>query len=176
MENHQSGFSFKIMSLGFKLRDLVKPRGKVLQEVGIEPGFQVLDFGCGPGGYILPLEKLIGESGKIFALDVNPAAILAVKSLALKHKLENITTIMSDNATELPDGSVDIVLLFDVLHHLKTLDAVLKELHRVLKPEGILSVTDHHLEKEDITSRISEKGLFRLSRLNKVHNFSKVIS
>lgn len=176
MEKPQSGLSFKIMSLGFKLRDLVKPRGNVLQEVGIQTGFQVLDFGCGPGGYILPLEKLVGESGKIYALDMNPAAILAVKSLALKYKLGNINTILSGDATGLPDGSMDVVLLYDVLHHLKAPDAVLAELHRVLKPEGILSVTDHHLKDEDITSRISEKGLFRLSRLNKVHNFSKVIS
>jgi ubiquinone/menaquinone biosynthesis C-methylase UbiE len=174
IKESQSGLGFKMMSLMFRLRDLVKPRGDVLQEVGIQPGFQVLDFGCGPGGYILPLARLIGPSGKIYALDINPAALLAVKSLAVKHKMGNLATILSDGATGLPDGSVDTVLLYDVLHHLKNPDAVLAELHRILKPEGTLSVSDHHLTEEDITSRISGKGLFRLSRKGKVYNFSRV--
>jgi 2-polyprenyl-3-methyl-5-hydroxy-6-metoxy-1,4-benzoquinol methylase len=55
MQKKQSGFGFKAMSLMFKFRDFFKPRGKILEEVGIRPGFKVLDFGCGPGGYILPV-------------------------------------------------------------------------------------------------------------------------
>jgi len=50
-----SGLSFKLMSLGFKVRDLLRPRSDVLKEAGIESGFSVLDFGCGPGSYIAPL-------------------------------------------------------------------------------------------------------------------------
>jgi len=173
MERPQSGFSFKLMSFQFKLRDFFRPRGKILKEVGIQPGFQVLDFGCGPGGYILPVAKLIGASGKIYALDVNPAAILTVKSLAARHKL-NVETVLSDGATGLPDGSIDVALLYDVLHHLKNPGAVLAELRRVLKPDGILSVSDHHLEEQDIISRITGAGLFRLSRKGKLYNFSAV--
>jgi ubiquinone/menaquinone biosynthesis C-methylase UbiE len=174
MEKPQSGLSFKVMSLVFKLRDLVRPRGNVLKEVGIKPGFQVLDFGCGPGGYILPLAQLVGESGKIFALDMNPAAILTVKSLAASHKLTNVQTILSDGATSLPDASIDVALLYDVLHHLKSPNDVLTELRRVLKHDGILSVSDHHLDEKEITSKISGAGLFRLSRKSKVFNFSRV--
>jgi ubiquinone/menaquinone biosynthesis C-methylase UbiE len=143
VEKPPCGFDFCVMSLGFKIRDIVRPRGNILKEVGIRPGFMVLDFGCGPGGYILPLEKLVGSSGKIYALDMNPDALRAVQSLAEKHKITNIENIRSDMATGLPDGSVDVVLLYDVLHHLKNLDAVLAELHRVLKPDGNLSVSDH---------------------------------
>jgi ubiquinone/menaquinone biosynthesis C-methylase UbiE len=174
MEKPQSGFSFKLMSLMFKLRDLIRPRGNILKEVGIKPGFQVLDFGCGPGGYILPLAKLTGPSGKIYALDINPAAILTVKSLAARHKLVNVQTILSDGATGLPDSSVDVALLYDVLHHLPKRDEVLVELHRVLKPDGILSVSDHHLTGKEINTRITVTGLFRLSREGKVFNFSRV--
>lgn len=163
-----------MMSFSFKLRDLIKPRGNIIKEVGIQPRFQVLDFGCGPGGYILPVAKLVGATGKIFALDVNPAAILAVKSLAMKHKLTNVETILSDSATGLPGASVNIVLLYDVLHHLKNLDNILAELRRILKPDGILSVSDHHLEEEDVTSKITSTGLFRLSRKGKTFNFSAV--
>jgi len=110
-EKPQSSLSFKIMSLQFKLRDLINPRQVILKEAGIKPGFQVLDFGCGPGGYILPLATLTGPSGKIYALDINPNAIQAVKSLASKHQLTNVATILSDSATGLPDRSMDVILL-----------------------------------------------------------------
>jgi ubiquinone/menaquinone biosynthesis C-methylase UbiE len=174
MEKPQSGSSFKLMSLMFKLRDVIRPRGNILKEVGIKPGFQVLDYGCGPGGYILPLAKLTGATGKIYALDMNPAAILTVKSLAADHKLANVQTILSESATGLPDGSIDIALLYDVLHHLKSPDNVLAEIHRILKPDGILSVSDHHMDEKDITFKISGMGLFRLSKKGKVFNFSWV--
>jgi ubiquinone/menaquinone biosynthesis C-methylase UbiE len=158
----------------FNLRDLIRPRGNVLKEVGIKPGFQVLDFGCGPGGYILPLAKFAGASGKIYALDINPAAILTVKSLAARHKLTNVQTVLSDGATGLPDTSIDVALLYDILHQLKKPDEVLAELHRVLKPDGFLSVSDHHMKKKDITSKVSGTGLFRLSRKGKVLYFSGI--
>jgi ubiquinone/menaquinone biosynthesis C-methylase UbiE len=173
MEKPQSGFGFKFMAFQFKLRDLIRPRGKILKEVGIRPGFHVLDFGSGPGGYILPTAKLIGEQGKIYALDINPAAVLAVKALAARNKL-NVESILSDGATGLADASIDVVLLYDVLHHLKNKDAVLAELRRVLKPDGVLSVSDHHLLEDDIISRITGAGLFRLTRKGKVYNFTPV--
>lgn len=175
MDKPMPGSGFKIMSLAFKVRDIIKPRKNVLKDAGIKPGFQVLDFGCGPGGYILPTTKIIGASGKIYALDINPQAIEVVKTLIMKNGLSNVETITSDCATGLPDASLDAVLLYDVLHHLNKLDDVLGELHRVLKPEGFLSMSDHHMTKEEIISRMTGSGHFKLLRKGKkVYNFSKV--
>ena len=175
MEKSQSDFSFKFMSLGFKFRDIIKPRKNVLKESGIKEGSHVLDFGCGPGGYILPLAKMIGESGKIFALDINPQALQAVRNIAAKNRLTIIETIHSDGATGLPVESIDIVLLYDILHHLNQSDDVLAELHRVLNPNGTLSMSDHHMTEEQIISKITGSGHFKLSRRGKkVYNFSRV--
>jgi ubiquinone/menaquinone biosynthesis C-methylase UbiE len=164
MDKQMSGLGFQFVSLGFKLRDLFKPRGKVLQEAGIKPDAQVLDFGCGPGGYILPLSRMIGPYGKIYALDINPQAIRSVKSIASREKLNNIETIISDGKTGLPDMSMDFVLLYDVLHHLSQPEETLVELHRVLKPEGILAMSDHHMEDDEITRTITAPGTFKLLR------------
>jgi ubiquinone/menaquinone biosynthesis C-methylase UbiE len=174
-QKQQTGRSFKVMSLMFKMRDIIRPRKNVLKDAGIQPGFRVLDFGCGPGGYLLPLARLIGKSGRIYALDLNPQAIRAVEAIAAGKNLNNIETITSDGATGLPDGSLDIVLLYDVFHHLKNPDDILKELHRVLKPEGFLSMNDHHLQEAEIIAGITGSGYFKLSRKGKkVYNFSKV--
>jgi len=175
MEYTQSGFSFRFMSLMFKLRDLFKPRNKVLKEAGIGPGALVLDFGCGPGGYIVPLYKLLGSYGKIYALDTNPQAIQAVKDTAFRNHLNNVETILSDGKTGLPDSSMDCVLLYDVLHHLSQPEGILAEIYRVLKPEGILSMSDHHMKDEDIIKTITAPGTFKLLKRDKItFSFTRV--
>jgi ubiquinone/menaquinone biosynthesis C-methylase UbiE len=174
MEKRQSALGFKAMSWMFRLRDLFKPRRDILIDAGITPGASVLDFGCGPGGYILPLARLVGPGGKIYALDINPDAVKAVKDLAAQKSLANVTTINSDGPTGLPDGGLDFVLLYDVYHHLARADEVLAELRRVLKPDGVLSVSDHHLKENEIIAGITASGCFRLSRKGeKVYNFAR---
>ena len=152
------------------------PRENVLLEVGIKPGFHILDYGCGPGSHTIVAAKLAGERGKVYALDIHPLAIQMVKNMAAKKKLTNVETILSDCATGLPDQSVDMVLLYDTFHGLSKPDEVLAELHRVLKPDGILSFNDHHLKEEnEIISKITGKDLFKLSEKGKtVYNFVKV--
>jgi ubiquinone/menaquinone biosynthesis C-methylase UbiE len=175
MKEPQSKFGFAGMSLMFKIRDIIRPRKNILKEADLKPGFHVLDFGCGPGGYIRPLARIIGPSGKIYALDMNPQAIESVKALAAKSKLANVETILSDGLTGLPDGSIDAVLLYDVFHHLSRPNDVLAEFRRILKAGGTLSVSDHHLTGEDITSGVTAGGYFRLSKQGeKVHNFTRV--
>jgi len=159
----------------FKLRDVFKSRGEVLIEAGIQRGDIVLDFGCGPGGYIKPLAKMVGPSGKIYALDINPQAVRSVKSFVSKNNLANIETIISDCKTGLADNSMDYVLLFDVLHHIEQPSAVLAELHRVVKPDGILAMSDHHMEDEAIKKIIGDTGYFKLrTRGINAFLFSKV--
>jgi ubiquinone/menaquinone biosynthesis C-methylase UbiE len=162
------------MAAEFKIRDALKPRKNIIEEVGIKKGFKVLDFGCGPGGYVLPVSELIGETGKLYALDVLPVAVGMVKNLVKKNNLRNVETILSDCNTGLPDNSLDVVLLYDTFHGLDNQNAVLQELHRVLKPNGTLSFSDHHMEEADITSAITYQGFFKLARKGKyTYSFAK---
>ena len=155
------------MAAEFKIRDFLKPRKNIIEEVGIEQGFKVLDFGCGPGGYVLPVSELIGETGELYALDVRPVAIDMVKKLAKTHNLKNVETILSDCNTGLPDSSIDAVLLYDTFHDLDDRNSVLQELRRVLKPNGVLSFSDHHMKEADIKSAITNQALFRLLKTGK---------
>jgi ubiquinone/menaquinone biosynthesis C-methylase UbiE len=174
VDKKQSNFDFRFMVLEFKLRDLFVPRKNVLKEVGIQSGFHVLDYGCGPGSYIVPVRELVGKSGKIYALDINPLAIQMVQKIVSKKQLTNVETIHSDCKTGLPDNSVDVVLLYDTFHDLGDPNGVLEELHRVLKPDGVLSFSDHHMKENEIISKVTNGGLFRLSRKGiRTYNFAK---
>jgi ubiquinone/menaquinone biosynthesis C-methylase UbiE len=174
MDKAESNLGFRLMALGYKFRDLRLPRINILREVGIKTGFHVLDYGCGPGSYIIPLAELVGESGKVYALDVHPLAIHMVKNIASKKKLANVETILSGCETGLPDDSVDLVLLYDIFHHLSDPNRILKELQRVLKPDGILSLSDHHMKEDEILSGVTSGGFFGLSRKGqRTYSFTK---
>lgn len=169
-----SNIGFKLMKLMFKVRDFLAPRLDVLKEAEIECGFSVLDFGCGPGGYILPLVELVGPSGKIYALDIHPLAILEVKRIASRKGIENIETIESDCSTGLVDNCVDTVLLYDVFHDLARPDDVMRELHRILKPGCILSFSDHHMKEEQVLEWVTVAGMFKFVRKGKkTYSFAK---
>lgn len=169
-----SDLGFRAMAFTFKIRDFFRPRRDVVKEVGIKEGFHVLDFGCGSGSYVTAVAELVGKSGKVYALDVQPLAIEMVKKIAAKNKLTNVETILSDRKTGLPDDSIDVVLLYDVFHDLTDPDDVLEELYRVLKPQGILSLSDHHMKENEIISNLTNRSLFKLLRKGKkTHSFVK---
>jgi ubiquinone/menaquinone biosynthesis C-methylase UbiE len=174
MHKPVSNLNFNVMSLMFKVRDLLRPRREILKEVGIKPGSRVLDYGCGPGGYVVGAAELVGESGKVYALDIHPLAVQRVQNIARKRQLTNVETIHSGCRTGLPDNSVDVVLLYDVFHELSDHQEILVELHRVLKKDGTLSFNDHHMREVEILSRVTSGRLFELSEKGKrTYAFSK---
>lgn len=119
---------------------------KILEDIGIfGEGSIVADFGCGAGYFALPLAKLVGETGKIYAIDVLPSAIEIVASKAESEGLINIKTIRAN--LEIPQGStieedsVDSVLLANILYQSQTGKIeILKEAQRILKDAGKMVV------------------------------------
>jgi len=175
VDKPMSSIGFKFMNFAFRVRDLLQSRLDVLKEAGIEPGFCVLDYGCGPGSYVVPVAQLVGASGQIYALDIHPLAIKEVQKKASQKAIKNLKTINSDCGTGLPDCKVDVVLLYDTFHNLSLPDDVQRELHRVLKPDGTLSFSDHHMNEKDIRTRVTKTGLFELlAKGKKTYSFSKV--
>jgi ubiquinone/menaquinone biosynthesis C-methylase UbiE len=165
---------FKLMALFFRFRDTFFPPKKKLQEGGIKPGFQVLDFGCGPGSFSETAAQMVGNSGKVYALDMHPMAIQSIEKRKRRKGLKNIEVISSDCVTGLPDASIDVVLLFDVLHELEDKSSVLTEIFRVMKPGGILSLSDHHLKESEILTRVTEEKVFHLAKKHrKTYSFRK---
>ena len=160
MAKRMSNLQFRGMAFLFRLRDLMRPRENILQEVELERGFQVLDYGCGSGSYSVPAAKAVGETGRVYALDIHPLATEAVENRAGKEGLANVSTIVSDCATGLPDGSIDVVFLYDIFHMLDNREEVLREIHRVLRPEGMLSFSDHHMKEQNIKSGVTGEGMF----------------
>jgi len=167
MAKSPSAMGFRFMRIAFAIRDFLIPRMLVLEEIGIPSGSVVLDYGCGSGSYIVPLLSIIGETGKIYALDVHPLSIQTVKDICAQGGLKNVETILSDCQTGLPDQSVDVILLYDIYHDLENAGDILQELNRVLKPEGMLSFSDHHMKAAAIEEKFTGHALFRIDKKHK---------
>ena len=108
----------------------------------VKEGQSFLDYGCGTGDFTIPAARIVGVKGKIYALDCFPRHLKIVEKKAKKEGLSNIETILSDNKTSLPDECIDTIWMCDVLHEVEQKRAVLEELHRVLKGEGVLAIYD----------------------------------
>ena len=170
----QSNMDFKFMTFFFRIRDFFKPPIGKIKKAGITDGNVVLDYGCGPGSYTISAAKTVTPNGKVYAADINPLAIKAVKKKALKYDLKNIETIITDCNTGLDNNSVDVVFCFDVMHAIEDKESILKEFHRVLKPKGTFSFDDHHSEESEIESLVTSNGLFSLvEKKEKQFNFTK---
>jgi ubiquinone/menaquinone biosynthesis C-methylase UbiE len=163
---------YGLMVLEYRLKALFSPPAGVLAEVPLRQGMSLLDFGCGPGRYTAPAARMVGESGQVYALDEHPLALRIVQRMARKAGLSNIRVLGpgtpgSEGTRQMSDGSVDVVLLYDVLHEVAEKPALLRELHRLLRPEGVLSFRDHHLEQEEALALVTEGSLFQLARRGK---------
>jgi ubiquinone/menaquinone biosynthesis C-methylase UbiE len=108
----------------------------------VREGTTFLDFGCGTGSFSIPAARIIGSRGKVYALDCFSKQLQIVNKQSSKAGLRNIETILSNGRTGLPDESVDVVWMCDVLHELPEKHEVMKELHRILKKGGVLAVYD----------------------------------
>jgi ubiquinone/menaquinone biosynthesis C-methylase UbiE len=130
------------MLMGSRLRKWLMNPVKTLQGAGLQPGQTVLEVGCGTGFFTIPAARLIGEKGCLVALDVSSGFIEQVSKKVQKADLKNVKIEKRDALnTGLDAESIDTVLLFGVIPFpLLPLNQLLPEMHRILKPEGILSV------------------------------------
>ena len=138
----------------------------------IQEGQTVLDYGCGTGSFTIPAARIVSTTGKVYALDYFPRQLEIVKKNSRKERLTNIETILSDSETGLPDECIDVVWMCDVLHEVTERRAVLRELHRVLRREGVLAIYDGMREK--VVNYAT--GLFSLTeRDGKLLRFAKIM-
>jgi ubiquinone/menaquinone biosynthesis C-methylase UbiE len=135
--------SWKIaFALDNPIRRLIHNPKKILGGY-IEPGQTVLDLGCGPGTFSLAMAKMVGESGKVIAVDVQEEMLQLVREKAAQQGLESrIVTHKSDLDRIGISEMVDFALAFYMVHEVTNAEAFLKEIVSVLKPKGKLLIVE----------------------------------
>ena len=108
----------------------------------LRPGMDLLDCGCGPGTITLDFAKTVAPA-MVVGIDIEPRQIEAAKYIAADRKISNVQfQVASIFDLPFPDASFEAVFAHAVLEHQKKPLNALKEMHRVLKPGGIIGVRD----------------------------------
>jgi demethylmenaquinone methyltransferase/2-methoxy-6-polyprenyl-1,4-benzoquinol methylase len=146
---------------------------KILAEAGLSDGMNILEVGCGTGFFTIPAAGMVGTNGHITSIDVLSKSVELVTE---KIKQQGITnaTILQRNAldTKLDSQSFDRVFVFGVIPApMLPADQLSGELHRLLKPDGVLAVWPPSWVKGEIEGT----GLFKFqSTENGVMRFNKI--
>jgi len=146
---------------------------KILNGVRDLNGLTVLEIGCGTGFFTIPIANLIGDNGSLTSIDILQESVDLVSQKVEKANLKNVNILKRDTLnTEFPPASFDIVILFGIVPApMLSLNQVLTEIHRVLKPNGVLSIWP---SIPGLQKSIQKSTLFLIdNKKNSVLNFLK---
>lgn len=170
-QDRMPDFAFRMMSATFALKDWLFPGvDKRVAGFGIQEGMTVVDYGCGPGRYTTRFAKLVGEQGKVYAVDVQELAIEYVKRKLKSEGLQNIIPVVARGyETEIPDGTADIVFALDMFFGVNEPVALLAEIHRIVRPEGVLILDDGHQPRERTLEKLNRSGKWVIKEASRDH-------
>lgn len=130
----------------------------LLKGLKLRPGDVVCDMGCGNGYYTLPIAKLVGKTGRVLAVDIQPEMLHLLDLRAKDAKVLNIEPIQSTVVDpKLPEGEVDLILLVDVYHEFSHPEPMLAAMRKALKPTGRIALVEFRLEDPDVPILLEHK-------------------
>jgi ubiquinone/menaquinone biosynthesis C-methylase UbiE len=173
---HAGGHRFPVDRLHM-LKDEARyqwmPPEPVLQAAGAAPGMVAVDIGAGAGYWTAPLSKILGPAGTVYAVDVEPIMLDELRALVQEQHLANVQVVgSSETEIPLPDAIAEFAIIGFVAHEPPDPAAFIREILRLLRPDGRLLIVDwhkkptesgpaleHRLAQEDLQTVLTEAGL-----------------
>ncbi len=168
------------------IRRFLDPPERLIGKLSIDPDDTVVDFGCGPGYFLIPLAKV---ARRAIGVDVSPRMLEKASTKAKKKGVS--IELLQNNGTgiRLEDNSADLIFLNHVFHEVDDKPTVLGEFHRILKPAGRLAIVERThdswrllnnlrppvVDEKKLISEIQQTG-FRFAQTIAHGNASIVIS
>ena len=118
----------------------------IVGSFGITSGMKIADFGSGSGHFTMALARLVGDSGRVTAVDILETALDSVRAQAKTAGLNNVDTVRANlelvGGTKLNNDSQDVVLVKNVLFQSPDKLGIIREANRVLHENGKLILID----------------------------------
>lgn len=130
---------------GYK-RDSWQQPVKVIESLEIAEGSQVADVGAGGGYFTFKFAEAVGDSGTVYAVDIDEGLLEYIAETAKEKQLGNIKTVLATSETTelpgLPQGEIDLVFVCNTYHHLEERIAYFKNIQQFLQPTGRVAIID----------------------------------
>ncbi len=174
--------NFQARMFNKKASDPKNKPDQIIEAIALRPGQSIADIGSGGGYFSLRFAKIVGEEGRVYAVDTKPEFLEYVKNSAKEKGLNNvIPTLVSRDKLDLPEKSLDLIFMRNVTHHIPNRVEYFKSLKRFLKPDGRIAIIEykkgkiftfrglfgHYVPKETIIQEMEEAGYL----LEKEFNF-----
>ncbi len=157
---------------------------RMLRQLKLSSGDDVADLGCGTGFHARRMKQQVGDGGVVYCIDLQPEMVDRARRLAAAEGVELELLVGEVARIPLPDDSVDQVLMVDVYHELSDPDAMHAELHRVLRPGGVLTLVEfrlegrsaehilreHRMADEQVQAELTAAGFVEAHRYDKLPN------
>ena len=123
----------------------------LLQLLALEPGDTVADIGAGTGYFALPMAAMVGELGRVLAVDIQPEMLAIVERRAGAGKVTNIVPVLAtETDPNLPSGAVDVVLMVDAYHEFSHPREVMERVVVALSPQGRVVLVESRGEDRSV--------------------------
>ena len=144
-------------------RRLLQNPERILKKY-IRQGMTVLDLGCGPGFFTLEMARLVGEEGKVIAVDVQEGMLELLRQKLENCELKQRIQVFKSEAQSLGFADkVDFILAFYSFHEKKYIDHIIQGLTEIVKPDTQILISEQkmHVSKEmfaSIVNKMINKG------------------
>ncbi|MCA9234008.1 MAG: methyltransferase domain-containing protein [Planctomycetales bacterium] len=153
-------------------RDREEAPDRLLALLSVQRGQQVCDFGCGNGYHTVKLARLVGPTGRVLAIDIQPEMLDLLRRRTEPRGLTNIEpALATEGDGRLPAAALDLVLMVDVYHELDDPAGVLAQVRSSLSPRGRVALVEfraedpevpiqplHKMEKPQIQAELTANG------------------
>lgn len=147
-------------------REFEEKPSVVIDALQIKPGDTVADLGAGSGYYSFRLAPVVGPTGKVLAIDIEPRMLEVIRGRATRQEIGNVETVRSTASDpNLPPASVDLVLMVDVYHELAFPYEMMQAVVTALKPGGRVALVEYRKEDPNVpikeVHKMSERQAIR---------------
>ncbi len=127
-----------------------QPPVKIMDAIGIKPGMIIGEVGAGTGRMTMWIANRVGDSGKVYANDIDKSALEHLRERCQRDGFENVEIIVGEvEDPKLPVNALDIAFMINVYHHLDNPVPLIRNLLPSLKPDGILAIVECDPDKVD---------------------------
>jgi ubiquinone/menaquinone biosynthesis C-methylase UbiE len=125
-------------------RDAYQRPDQIMDALQIAEGSVVADLGAGGGWFTVRLSRRVGPNGRVYAEDIQPQMIEAIKRRSAREGLSNVTWVLGTPVDpKLKPGLLDAALIVDAYHEIEQPVTLLRNLSRALKPTGMIGIVNY---------------------------------
>ena len=127
-----------------------QPPVKIMDTIGMMPGMVIGEVGAGRGRMTMWIADRVGDSGKVYANDIDKGALEHLMVRCKRDGFQNVEIIVGEvENPKLPASALDIAFMINVYHHLDSPVPLIRNILPSLKPDGILTIVECDPDKVD---------------------------